>query len=115
MLKKILLNSVILILALFVLSVLGGVLLEHAHGISFILNSIHKHRVFWMFWRYLLMLAFIFIYPSVIHYLLQKRSDLHKGDIMKYTHRGYAIVMCVFYELFLVHNILSIVINAVLR
>lgn len=115
MLKKIILNSLLLILALFVLSVLGGVLLEHAHGVSSVSGSIHRHHVFWMFWRYSLMLAFVFFYPSIIRYALKNRLDLPDCKIAKYSHRGYAIVMCVFYELFLVHNIFSIVINVALH
>lgn len=115
MLKKIIFILLLLILSLFVLSILGGVLLEHAHGVSSVSSSIHRHHVFWMFWRYSLMLAFVFFYPSIIRYALKNREDLSDCKIVQYSHRSYAIVMCVFYELFLVHNIFSIVINAALH
>lgn len=115
MLKKIIFGSLLLILSLFILSILGGVLLTHAHSISSISNSIHKHQIFWMIWRYSLMVIFITFYPSIIRYALKNRENLSGWKIAQYSHRGYAIVMCVFYELFLVHNIFSIVINTALQ
>lgn len=115
MFKRILLNTSYFILALISVLVLGGVIVAHAKGITQISQSINEHHLFWMIWRYSLMLIFIAFYPKIVRFGIKNRKGLSEMVVNHYSHRGYAIFICLFYELIIVRNAFSWVVGKLLH
>jgi hypothetical protein len=102
---------IIPIIALIILVLLGGLMIENAHKINSAAITVKNHHMVFMIWRYLLMLMFIAIYPKLIYWLLSKNKNITSKQIIKLSRRRYAIIFCLFYELVIVHNILAFLIN----
>jgi hypothetical protein len=105
---------IILIITLIVLILLGGLMIENAHKINNAAIVVKNHHMVFMIWRYLLMLIFIAAYPKLIYWFLSKNKNITSKQIIKLSRRRYAIIFCLFYELVIVHNALSFLINGIL-
>ncbi len=114
-LLRVFLMSIMGIITLMVLSFLGSVMLEHAHGINHVAQEISIHHIGWTVWRYSLMVVFIGLYPYLVRFVLTRCDDVSEILRDKYARRRYAILFCVFYELVLVHNALAWVISGLLH
>lgn len=114
-LLKVIHVGIIGIITLIFLSFLGSVMLNHLQGIHSVTQSINTHHIGWMVWRYTLMVVFIFFYPNFVRSLLARHDDMNDDLCKKYMRYRYAVLICIFYEVILVHNGLAWVINLLLR
>ena len=103
-------------------------MIHNAHQINQAAILIRNHHIGFMIWRYSLMIVFIIFYPLLIKLILLRRGIVDEENseisvkepimlskIEKISRRRYAIIFCLFYELFIVQNILSLVINGLLH
>ncbi len=112
---KIIKYSFFIIGILIVFVLLGGVMVEHADRINAVANAIKSHHLSFMIWRYFMMIIFIFFYPKLTNRILSKQLDIKKELIARYSRRCYAVLLCLLYEVIIVQNILSWIVNELLH
>jgi len=105
---------IIPIIALIVFILLGGLMIENAHRINNAAIIVKDHHITFMLWRYSLMVIFIIVYPKLIYWFLSKNKNITTEQVIKLSRRRYAIIFCLFYELVIVQNALSLLINGIL-
>ena len=103
-----------LIITLIVLILLGGLMLENAHRINNAAIAVREHYIGFMIWRYFIMAMFIAFYPKFIRWFFSKNKNITERQIVKFSKRRYAVLLCFFYELMIVQNGLSLLINGLL-
>ena len=108
---KILLLFLAIVTGLILLTVIGFLLLDHATKISSINSFIQRNQIFFMVWRYSLMLIIIYYYPAVMHALYADRHDIDQIKLIKYSRRRYVVITLILIEILIVQNGLAWFIN----
>jgi hypothetical protein len=96
---------------------IGMFSVKHPTGVPSITTFIQSHAIYFMAWRFSLMALAIYFYPSIVKKFLFKRvkeNDISVEKMAKYMQRRWIILGFVFYEAFIVYNVLSYPINWVL-
>lgn len=75
-------------------------------------DFLHHFSLWVMLWRYALMLIFIGYYPKLIRVSHQKKTE---SVINQISHRWIAVMICVLYELIIVHNVLGLLVTQITR
>jgi hypothetical protein len=102
---------IMLIISLLVLLVMAAMIFVHSKHINLTL-FLSEYKLAINIWRYCLMGLFVFYYPKIILYLYAKRGDI---NINKLSRRRYAIMICLFYELIIVHNLFGYLLNYIIH
>lgn len=105
---------VILILVLLSLSAFGLFTLNHPRGANYLNQFMAQHTVYFAMWRGSLMVLIVYFYPAIVNRLLsaqQVKSNLYP----KLIYRCWPIVACGLYELLIVHNSVSVLVNWALQ
>jgi hypothetical protein len=110
-LLKILLFFTVIVIGLFSMSLIGFLLLDHAHKIQSLSDFMQKNKICFMLWRFCLMGVIIYFYPHMLRYLYANREDINQEKLKKYSRRRYVIIVLVLIEILIVQNGLAWFIN----
>lgn len=101
---------VLLGVGLIVLAIFGGLLVRHPRFTQIWQNETQDLKIYFMVWRLVLMAIVIYFYPLWLRKWLTARGCPDE-DIVRFTKRRWIILVFILYEVLVVHNALSPLIN----